>query len=101
MFLDFPAADAAESTTPQPPPPPSTIRPQSSVRDLTHVIAVWNRDYRDEDTVRAVEKALRGGGVGLRGNMTYKPDIFSACGVYRNNEWGLRPALYSSKCAVS
>ncbi len=62
----------------------------------THVIALWNRDYRDEEAVLAAEKALRAH-AGIRCSLAYKPDIFSAVGVYRNNEWGLRPALYHSK----
>ena len=32
--------------------------------------------------------------------MSYKPDVYSAVGVYRNNEWGLRPALYTSTFSI-
>jgi hypothetical protein len=35
--------------------------------------------------------------ISLSGSLSYKPDIFSACGVYRGNEWGLRPTLYTSR----
>ena len=28
-------------------------------------------------------------------------DIFSALGIYRNNEWGFRPTIYTSHCLVS
>ena len=28
-------------------------------------------------------------------------DIFSALGIYRNNEWGFRPTIYTSHCIVS
>ena len=28
-------------------------------------------------------------------------DIFSALGIYRNNEWGFRPTIYTSQCLVS
>ena len=29
--------------------------------------------------------------------LTYKPDIFSVLGIYRNNKWGFRPTIYSSR----
>jgi len=63
----------------------------------THVIAIWNRDYRDEQTILQTETELRSTTIGVRAGMTYKPDVFSACGVYRGNEWGLRPTLYASR----
>ncbi len=61
----------------------------------SHVLSVWNRDYGEEGEVLRAEKALRASAAVTCG-MTYKPDIFSAVGIYRNNEWGLRPALYAS-----
>ncbi len=65
----------------------------------SHVIAVWCRDYRDESSVLSAERALRSE-AGARCPLAFKPDIFSAVGVYRNNEWGLRPAIYTSKLQV-
>ena len=48
--------------------------------------------------VLAVEECLRK--IGIKNPMTYKPDIFSAIGIYRNNEWKLRPAIYSSRFQI-
>ncbi len=43
----------------------------------------------------AVEAALREAGV--RSRLGYKPDVFSACGVYHDNEWGVKPNLHYSR----
>jgi len=59
-----------------------------------HVICVYNTDYRDTRQVMKVESLMRTAGVAS--NLTYKPDIFSALGIYRNNEWGFRPTIYHS-----
>jgi len=42
---------------------------------------------------------LRSSGVYLP--LTYKPDVFSALGIYRNNRWGFRPTIYSSRALVT
>jgi hypothetical protein len=60
-----------------------------------HVIELWNRDFHDEDCILAIERSARQ--LGVRLPMKYKPDIFTAVGIYRNNPWGLRPAIYTSK----
>merc|ERR1712098_389023 len=60
-----------------------------------HVICVYNTDYKDTDQVMKVENLIRCAGVHT--NLTYKPDIFSALGIYRNNEWGFRPTIYRSR----
>ena len=36
---------------------------------------------------------------GLLGELHYKPEIFSHLGIYRNNVWGFRPSIYTSKMA--
>ena len=36
---------------------------------------------------------------GLLGDLHYKPEIFSLLGIYRNNVWGFRPSIYTSKMA--
>ena len=45
--------------------------------------------------VRRIESLLRSAGV--MEDLLYKPDIFSTLGIYRNNIWGFRPTIYSSK----
>merc|ERR1712025_319636 len=59
-----------------------------------HVICVYNTDYRDTGQVMKVENIIRS--IGVSTDLTYKPDIFSALGIYRNNEWGFRPTIYHS-----
>ena len=34
---------------------------------------------------------------GLMDDLHYKPDIFTHLGIYRNNIWGIRPSIYTSK----
>ena len=46
-----------------------------------------------------VENLLRSAGV--TSPLNYKPDIFSALGIYRNNRWGFRPTIYTSRCLVA
>merc|ERR1719209_217298 len=60
-----------------------------------HVICVYNTDYKDTEQVMRVENLMRSAGVAT--NLTYKPDIFSALGIYRNNKWGFRPTIYHSR----
>ena len=69
---------------------------EAKAEPCMHVLSAWNRDSGVEGEVRAVEAVLRSE-VGIRCSMTYKPDIFSAVGIYRNNEWRLRPAIYQSR----
>ena len=49
--------------------------------------------------VMKIENLLRSSGV--LGELLYKPDIFSTLGIYRNNIWGFRPSIYSSKTTQS
>ena len=59
------------------------------------VICVYNTDYKDTEQVMRVENLMRSAGVATI--LNYKPDIFSALGICRNNKWGFRPTIYSSK----
>jgi len=59
-----------------------------------HMVHVYTRDFTDEENVFEVEKALRK--IPIKQYLTYKPDLFSALGIYRNNKYGLRPTIYSS-----
>ena len=45
-----------------------------------HVICVENVDHKDTEQVMRVENLMRSAGVTT--NLTYKPDIFSALGIY-------------------
>jgi len=63
-----------------------------------HVIIAYNTDYTDIEQVMRVENLLRSAGVNTP--LTYKPDIYSALGIYRNNKWGFRPTIYSSRVMI-
>eukprot|EP00092_Neocalanus_flemingeri_P033492 GFUD01036410.1.p1 GENE.GFUD01036410.1~~GFUD01036410.1.p1 ORF type:complete len:650 (+),score=234.44 GFUD01036410.1:47-1996(+) len=60
-----------------------------------HVICVYNTNYKDTEQVMRVENLMRSAGVETL--LNYKPDIFSALGIYRNNKWGFRPTIYCSR----
>ena len=61
----------------------------------THVICVYTEDFTNKEQVRAVEKGLRK--VGVTSVMRYKPDVYTTLGIYRDNPWGLKPTLYTSR----
>jgi len=67
-------------------------------KSVEHVLMVYNTDYTNTDQIMRVENLLRSAGVLTP--LTYKPDIFSALGIYRNNIWGFRPTIYRSRCLV-
>ena len=60
----------------------------------TQVICVYNNNFTDKGEVRELESRLRA--IGIRCSMHYKPDVFTYLGVYRGNEWGLKPVVYYS-----
>jgi len=62
-----------------------------------HMICVINRDMTDENEIIGVERAIRNVGIrGLRGDLQYKPNIYTELGIYRNNKFGIRPTVYKS-----
>ena len=63
-----------------------------------HVICVYNPDYQDITQVMRLENLIRSAGV--VSDLLYKPDIFSALGIYRNNKWGFRASIFSSRVMV-
>ena len=73
--------------------PVQDVQPEQSRGE--HFICVYNMDYKDTEQVMRVENLMRSAGVTTI--LTYKPDIFSALGIYRNSKWGCRPTIYSSR----
>jgi hypothetical protein len=59
-----------------------------------HVICVINKDMSDETEVFGVEKSLRN--IPIRGELMYKPNIYTELGIYRSNKFGIRPTIYKS-----
>jgi len=68
----------------------------------SHVLIVYNEDYRNQVAVRILERRMRRALTGLAdmSDLTYKPDIYSVLGIYRGNKWGIKPTIYSSTCRV-
>ena len=57
------------------------------------MISVHTEDFTDEENVFEVEKMLRQ--IPVKRSLTYKPDMFSVIGIYRNNKYNLKPVIYS------
>ena len=57
------------------------------------IISVHTEDFTDEENVFEVEKMLRQ--IPVKRSLTYKPDMFSVIGIYRNNKYNLKPVIYS------
>ena len=75
------------------------VSPASENGKNEHVICVYNPNYQDVAQVMRVENLLRS--AGLTTDLLYKPDIFSALGIYRNNKWGFRATIYSSRVMLA
>jgi len=78
--------------------PLNDLNKSEVLEDSEHVICVYNTNYKDEEQVMRVENLMRS--AGICNNLTYKPDIFSALGIYRNNKWGFRATIYNSHVFV-
>ena len=57
----------------------------------THVICVYNADYRSTEVTRVRDELRR---LGVTESIPYKPEIFTHCGIYSNNSWGIRASRY-------
>ena len=63
------------------------------------MICVYNPNYQDVAQVMRVENLIRS--AGITNDLLYKPDIFSALGIYRNNQWGFRATIYTSRVLLA
>ncbi|XP_038065971.1 UPF0696 protein C11orf68 homolog [Patiria miniata] len=59
-----------------------------------HVVSVYTKDFTDKEDVMKVEAKLRK--LGFRGRIVFKPRVYSSLGIYSENQWGLRPGIYTS-----
>jgi hypothetical protein len=57
-----------------------------------HVICVYNTDYRSTTEVNRIRGELRQ--LGVKWDISYKPDIYTHCGIRKGNSWGIPPTLY-------
>lgn len=59
------------------------------------VICVYNPNFTDESEVIRLDSVIRAAGV--KCPLSYKPDVYTYLGIYRNNRWKISPTIYSSK----
>ena len=67
--------------------------------DKKHVICVYNENFLDKKEVFEAESSIRN--VYPRGMLTYKPDIFTYLGIYRQNQWNIKPTLHGTQGSFS
>uniref|UniRef100_A0A8C3PCX8 Chromosome 11 open reading frame 68 n=1 Tax=Chrysemys picta bellii TaxID=8478 RepID=A0A8C3PCX8_CHRPI len=63
--------------------------------DRKHVICIYTDDFTDEEKVMDADAAIRG--TGVKCLLSYKPDVYTYLGIYRDNRWHLCPTIYESK----
>lgn len=71
------------------------VSPRAPGPDTNHVICVYNDNFTEEEQVMQLDAAIRAAGVKCL--LSYKPDVYTYLGVYRNNRWKLCPTIYESK----
>ncbi|XP_070572504.1 UPF0696 protein C11orf68 homolog [Ptychodera flava] len=67
----------------------------SSQTNYQHVICVYNEDCTNEEQIKDLEDKIRKN-AGIKCHLNYKPEVYTYIGVYRRNEWNLRPTIYES-----
>ena len=60
----------------------------------SHTICVYNADYGSISEVNGVREGLRR--LGFKMRIGYKPDIYTYCGIFVGNPWGIPAARYRS-----
>lgn len=60
-----------------------------------HVICVYTQDFTDEESIMQTDAVIRSSGVKCL--LTYKPDVYTYLGIYRNNHWQICPTIYESR----
>ncbi|CAL8384147.1 unnamed protein product [Arctogadus glacialis] len=71
------------------------VSPNNPHSDSKQVICVYNHNFTDEVEVMRLDTAIRS--TGIKCSLSYKPDVYTYLGIYRNNRWKLCPTIYESK----
>ena len=58
-----------------------------------HLICIYNDDFRSMEDVSRVRDELRR--LGVKDRISYKPDIYTYCAIYKGNKWGIPASLYN------
>lgn len=71
------------------------VSPRDSKPDSNHIICVYNQSFTEEDQVMRLDAIIRA--TGVKCPLSYKPDVYTYLGIYRNNCWKMCPTIYESK----
>ncbi|XP_031440895.1 UPF0696 protein C11orf68 homolog isoform X1 [Clupea harengus] len=71
------------------------VSPRDPKPDSKHIICVYNQSFAEEDQVMRLDAVIRA--TGVKCGLSYKPDVYTYLGIYRNNCWKICPTIYESK----
>ncbi|KAM6894820.1 UPF0696 protein C11orf68 homolog isoform 1-T2 [Lycodopsis pacificus] len=71
------------------------VSPHNPKGEGKQVICAYNQNFTDESEVIRLDNVIRA--TGVKCSLTYKPDVYTYLGIYRNNRWKLCPTIYESK----
>ncbi|XP_075999801.1 UPF0696 protein C11orf68 homolog [Genypterus blacodes] len=71
------------------------VSPYDPQRQSKQVICAHSQNFTDERDVMMLDSVLRA--TGIKCPLSYKPDVYTYLGIYRNNRWKLCPTIYESK----
>ncbi len=74
--------------------PVDDLDSNARLESYRHVICIYNNNFNNYDAVMDLEKQIRK--AGIKCPLQYKPDVYTALGIYRKNPWKLRPTTYHS-----
>lgn len=70
----------------------------NAMYDYKHIIMTYNDDFTEEEQVMDLEHSIRC--LGIKAQLSYKPDAYSRIGIYRNNKWRISATIYRSDFKV-
>lgn len=71
------------------------VSPYDPKGERKQVICAYNQNFTDESDVIKLDSVIRS--TGVKCPLSYKPDVYTYLGIYRNNRWKLCPTIYESK----
>ncbi|CAJ1086619.1 UPF0696 protein C11orf68 homolog [Xyrichtys novacula] len=71
------------------------VSPHNPKAGGKQVICAYNQNFTEENEVIRLDSVIRA--TGVKCALSYKPDVYTHLGIYRNNRWKLCPTIYESK----
>lgn len=71
------------------------VSPHNPKGQGKQVICAYNQNFTDESEVIRLDSVIRA--TGVKCALSYKPDVYTYLGIYRNNRWKICPTIYESK----